>query len=81
MITVALLIAVAATAAFVVVVIGIRANERRAGLPCPARGRADAFGARTRRPARVARRRAIVPISSLAGRTSCDQWLKYWQTQ
>ena len=40
---VALLAAAAGTAVFVMVVIGIRASERRAGLPGPARSRADSL--------------------------------------
>ena len=43
---VALLTAVAGTAVFVMVVIGIHASERQAGLPGPARGHADALARR-----------------------------------
>lgn len=41
MVVIAFLAAAIATALFVVVVVGIRASERRAGLPGPAQGRAD----------------------------------------
>jgi hypothetical protein len=57
---VALLMVVAGTAGFVMVVAGIRASERRAGLPGPVRGRADAFARRVL-DAKV----APVPIVSL----------------
>ena len=41
-----LLVVVVATAAFAIVVIGIKASEKRAGLPGPPQGRADAFARR-----------------------------------
>jgi hypothetical protein len=57
---VALSMVVAGTAGFVTVVVGIRASERRAGLPGPVQGRADAFARRVL-DAKV----APVPIVSL----------------
>jgi VanZ family protein len=63
---VALLTAVAGTAVFVMVVIGIHSSERQAGLPGPARSNSDALARRI-----LAVRIAPVPIESKRTASQC----------
>ncbi len=60
---VALLTVAAAAAGFITVVAGIRRSERRAGLPGPAEGRADAF-------ARLVLDAKVVPVPIVSLRSA-----------